>query len=57
MIIHEHNVFEYINKNYESKGEGGLAYADRLTKGGGEVEEILTMADKGGGGSGNADNG
>ena len=34
MIIHEHNVLDYTNKNYESKGGGGLANADRADEGG-----------------------
>ena len=35
MIIHEHNVLEYTNKNYKSKGgKGGLENADRANEGG-----------------------
>ena len=51
MIIHEHNVLEYKNKNDESKGGGkggGLANADRADEGGRGVGEMLTMADRGG---------
>ena len=47
MIIHEHNVLEYTNNNYESKG-GGVANADRADKGGRGVWEMLKMVDKGG---------
>ena len=57
MIIHEQNVLEYTNKNYESKG-GGLANAERADKGGRGGGETLTMGEKGGGGGGEkADNG
>ena len=34
MIIPEHNVLEYTNTHYESKGGGGSANADRADKGG-----------------------
>ena len=44
MINHELNFFEYTNKNYESKGRGGLTNGDRADKEGRE-------------GWGNADNG
>ena len=50
MIIHEHNVLGYNNKNDNSKGgRGGLANPDRADKGERGVGEMLTMADKVGG--------
>ena len=48
LIIHEHNVLKYTNKNYKSKGGGVKQMLTGLTKGGGGVGEMLTMADKGG---------
>ena len=58
MIIHEDNVIYYTDKNDAAKGGGVRQMLTGLTKGGGVVGEMLTMADKGRrGGWGNADNG
>ena len=58
LIIHEHNVLEYTNKNGESNGGGVKQMLTGRTKGGGGADEMLTMTDKGGkGGLGKADNG
>ena len=49
LIIHEDNVLEYTGgKNYVIKGGGVRQMLTGLTKVGGEVWEMLTMANKGG---------
>ena len=46
-IIHEDNILEYIDKNFAAKGGGVRQMLTGLTKGSGEVWELLTMDDKG----------
>ena len=57
-LLFKDNVLEYTDKKDAAKRRGVKQMLTGLTKGGGGVGEILTMADKGGrGGWGNADNG
>ena len=44
----EQNILEYTDKNYAAKGRGLRQMLTGLTKGGGEVGEMLIMADEGG---------